>query len=211
MLTKPIVALRDWLCQVLDHSPPLEVKLQKYLKGRRSLDSLSPTDLWSDLKTALSGLSKAYCVTDALDEMDSGNDDFLKGLVDLGRWHPENIKVFMTSRPTVSLEMSLRSFSLPQIRLEEGQVDLDIAAYVQYKLRSSSIAKEEWSSIQEAIPGRANGLFLYAKMSMDVLLEPGGRVWGLASTSLSTCNDARTLLRLWSIHIPTISGRHNHQ
>ncbi|OKP13285.1 hypothetical protein PENSUB_1016 [Penicillium subrubescens] len=23
---KPLVALRDWLCQVLDHSPPLQVK-----------------------------------------------------------------------------------------------------------------------------------------------------------------------------------------
>jgi hypothetical protein len=121
---------------------------------------------------ALGGFPKAYCITDALDEMDTGNDDFLKGLVDLGRWRPENIKVLMTSRPTARLETSLRSFSISQIRLEERQVDLDIAAYVQYKLRRSSIAKEDWSAIQEAIPGRANGLFLYAKMSMDVLLEP---------------------------------------
>lgn len=169
---KPIVALRDWLCQALDHSPPLQVKLQKYLKGSRSLAILSPADLWSDLKMALGGFPKAYCITDALDEMDTGNDDFLKGLVDLGRWRPENIKVLMTSRPTARLETSLRSFSISQIRLEERQVDLDIAAYVQYKLRRSSIAKEDWSAIQEAIPGRANGLFLYAKMSMDVLLEP---------------------------------------
>lgn len=173
---KPIVALRDWLCQLLDRSPQLQVKLQKYLKERRALDSLSPTDLWSDLKMALCGFPKAYCVTDGLDKMDTGNDDFLKGLVDLGRWRPENIKVLMTSRPTTSLETSLRSFATPQVRLEERQVDLDIVKYVQYKLRSSSIAKEDWSDIQEAIPGRANGLFLYAKMSMDVLLEPGADV-----------------------------------
>lgn len=172
----PIAALRDWLCQVLDYSPPLQVKLQQYLEEHRSLDSLSPTDLWSDLKMALRNLHKTYCVTDALDEMDPGHDDFLKGLVDLGRWRPESIKVLMTSRPIARLETSLRSFSIPQIRLEERLVDLDIAAYVQYKLRSSSIAKEDWSAIQQAIPGRANGMFLYAKMSMDVFLEPGADV-----------------------------------
>jgi NACHT domain. len=75
---KPIAALRDWLCQVLNYSPPLQVKLHQYLKQRRSLDSLSPTDLWSDLKMALDGFPRAYCVTDALDEMGQGNAGFLE-------------------------------------------------------------------------------------------------------------------------------------
>ncbi|KAJ5355479.1 uncharacterized protein N7496_012691 [Penicillium cataractarum] len=173
---KPIVALRDWLCQVLDYSPPLQVKLQNYVAKGRSLDSLSPDDLWSDLMMALHGFPKVYCVTDALDEMDRGNDEFLKRLVALGQWRPKNVKVLMTSRPIARLETSLRSFSIPQLRLEERFVDLDIAAYVQYKLCGSSIAKENWSAIQEAIPGRANGIFLYAKISMDVFLEPGADV-----------------------------------
>ncbi|KAJ6024580.1 hypothetical protein N7540_005377 [Penicillium herquei] len=175
---KPIVALRDWLCQILDYSPPLQVKLHQCVEEKRSLDDLSPMDLWDDLKMALSGLTSVYCVTDALDEMDLGNDDFLHGLVDLGRWRPKNIKVLMTSRPIARLETSLRSsmISIPQIRLEERMVDLDIGAYVQYKLRSSSIAKEHWSVIEEAIPGRANGMFLYAKISMDAFLEPGADV-----------------------------------
>ncbi|KAJ5633076.1 hypothetical protein N7490_009415 [Penicillium lividum] len=170
---KPIAALRDWLCQVLNYSPPLQVKLQKYLAQDRSLESLSSADMWSDLMIALQDLPKAYCVTDALDEIDLGHDDFLKSLVDLGQWRPKNVKVLMTSRLIARLETSLRSFGIPQIRLEERLVDLDIAAYVQYKLRGSSIAQENWSAIQEAIPGRANGIFLYAKMSMDVFLEPG--------------------------------------
>ncbi|KAJ5715120.1 uncharacterized protein N7483_012301 [Penicillium malachiteum] len=175
---KPIVALRDWLCQILDYSPPLQVKLDQYVKDKRSLDDLSPMDLWDDLKMALSGLPSVYCVTDALDEMDLGNDDFLHGLVDLGRWRPKKIKVLMTSRPIARLETSLRSsmISIPQIRLEERMVDLDIGAYVQYRLRRSSIAKEHCSVIEEAIPGRANGMFLYAKMSMDAFLEPGADV-----------------------------------
>lgn len=173
---EPIVALRDWLCQVLDYSPPLQVKLQKYVSQSQSLDSLSPADLWSDLMMALRSLPKAYCVTDALDEMDMGNNEFLKRLVALGQWRPKDVKVLMTSRPITRLETSLRSFSIPQLRLEERLVDLDITAYVQYKLCGSSIAKENWSAIQEAIPGRANGIFLYAKMSMDVFLEPGADV-----------------------------------
>ncbi|KAJ5719638.1 hypothetical protein N7493_007216 [Penicillium malachiteum] len=175
---KPIVALRDWLCQILDYSPPLQVKLHQFVKEKRSLDDISPMDLWDDLKMALSGLPNAYCVTDALDEMDIGNDEFLHGLVDLGRWRPNNIKVLMTSRPIARLETSLRSsmISIPQIRLEERMVDLDIAAYVQYRLRKSSVTKEYWNVIEEAIPGRANGMFLYAKISMDAFLEPNADV-----------------------------------
>ncbi|KAJ5432500.1 uncharacterized protein N7458_011656 [Penicillium daleae] len=147
---KPIAALRDWLCQVLDYSPPLQVKLQKYVAQDRSLDSLSPADLWSDFMMAF--------------------------VIELGQWRPQNVKVLMTSRPITRLETSLRSVSIPQMRLEERLVDLDIAAYVQYKLFGSSIAKENWAAIQEAIPGRANGIFLYAKMSMDVFLESGADV-----------------------------------
>ncbi|KAJ5615350.1 hypothetical protein N7537_000464 [Penicillium hordei] len=170
---QPVSALRDWLCQLLDYSPALQVKLKSYIDNHRDLDSLSPTDLWKDLKLALATFPQAYCVTDALDEMDQGNDEFLHALVDLGQWRPSNVKVFITSRPVSIVENSLRSFSIPQIRLEEKLVDLDIAAYVQYKLRHSSIAPESWSVIEDAIPGRANGLFLYAKLSMDAFLEPG--------------------------------------
>ncbi|KGO39178.1 hypothetical protein PEXP_046520 [Penicillium expansum] len=170
---QPVAALRDWLCQLLDYSPPLQVKLKNYINDHRDLESLSPSDLWKDLKLALVTLPKVYCVTDALDEMDRGNDEFLHALVELGQWRPSNIKVFITSRPVSIVENSLRSFSIPQIRLEEKLVDLDIATYVQYKLRHSPIAPESWSIIEEAIPGRANGLFLYAKLSMDAFLEPG--------------------------------------
>ncbi|CAI7609372.1 unnamed protein product [Penicillium glandicola] len=170
---QPVAALRDWLCQLLDYSPPLQVKLKSYIDDRRHLNSLSPSDLWKDLKLALATFPKVYCVTDALDEMDQGNDEFLQALVELSQWRPSNVKVLITSRPVSIVENSLRSFSIPQIRLEEKLVDLDIAAYVQYKLRHSSVAPESWSVIEEAIPGRANGLFLYAKLSMDAFLEPG--------------------------------------
>lgn len=173
---KPIAALRDWLCQILNYNPPLQVKLKEYIDNRRSIESLSPGDLWKDLKPALDSSPKVYCVTDALDEMDNGNDGFLHSLVELGQWRPSNIKVLITSRPVASLEAPLRTFPFLQIRLEERLVDLDIAAYVQHKLRNSPIPKEHWNIIEEAIPGRANGLFLYARLSMEAFLEPGADV-----------------------------------
>ncbi|KAJ5914532.1 hypothetical protein N7504_003415 [Penicillium tannophilum] len=165
---KPIAALRDWICQVLHYSPLIQVKLEKYLDAGKSLNSLSLSDLWKDLRLALGSIPRAYCIVDALDEMDRGNEDFLHALVELGQWRPSNLKVLMTSRPIPSLEASLRRHPA-----EERLVDLDIASYVQYKLRKSSISKEDWSVIEEAVPGRAKGLFLYAKLAMDAFLEPG--------------------------------------
>ncbi|KAJ5889943.1 hypothetical protein N7504_010753 [Penicillium tannophilum] len=168
----PVAMLRDWLCQILPYSPALQLKLIEK-SNNRSLSSLSLSDLWKDLKFALALLPKVYCVTDALDEMDQGNDDFLHALVNFSQWRPANVKVLITSRPVVAVENPLRTFSIPHIRLEEQFVDMDISAYVQYRLRSSSILPEFRDLIVEAIPGRANGLFLYAKLSMDAFLEPG--------------------------------------
>lgn len=173
---KPSAALRDWLCQVLHYSPPLQVKLKEYLEKRRSIDSLSLSDLWRDLKVALEAFPRAYCVIDALDEMDPGNEEFLHALVELGQWRPGNMKVLITSRPVPVVETSLRPFTIPQIRLEERLVDLDIGAYVQYRLRNSSVPQEHRGIIEKAIPGRANGLFLYAKLSMDAFVEPDADV-----------------------------------
>lgn len=171
---QPVAALRDWLCQILPFSPSLQVKLKKeYLDEKRSIDSLAANDLWKNIKLALSAFPRAYCVTDALDEMDQGNDDFLQALVELGQWRPENLKVLIFSRPVVAVESPLRPFSVPFLRLEEQLVDMDIAAYVQYRLRNSSVPKEYWNLITEAVPGRANGLFLYARLSMDAFSKPG--------------------------------------
>lgn len=86
---RPIAALRDWLCQILSYSSPLQGKLKGYL-GRR-LESLSPSDFWKDLKLALESFPRVYCVTDALDEMDEGNDGFLHSLAELGEWRPSNV------------------------------------------------------------------------------------------------------------------------
>ncbi|KAJ5613645.1 hypothetical protein N7528_007299 [Penicillium herquei] len=174
---QPVGALRDWLCQILPFSPPLQARLKtEYLDRNRSIDSLATSDLWENIKFALSAFPKAYCITDALDEMDHGNEDFIQALAEFGEWRPANLKVLILSRPVVVVESPLRPFSMLSLRLEEQLVDIDIAAYVQHRLQGSVVSKEYWGLIKKAVPGRANGLFLYARLAMDAFLKPGADV-----------------------------------
>ncbi|GKT46777.1 ankyrin-2 [Colletotrichum spaethianum] len=171
---EPVALLRDWLDQVLVYSPPLQKRLKEYTeKEKKPLSTMSMNDLWKDLRLALSGFpDKVFCVADALDEIDHGNEAFIKALADLGNWMPGKVKVLITSRPVPSVEIPLRTTKYLQIRLQGSMVDVDISAFVQKGLDISSILPEDQQIIREAIPGRANGLFLYAKLAMDAFLKP---------------------------------------
>jgi ankyrin repeat protein len=184
---KPRAALQDWLAQALVYSPPLQLQLRAYLADSeqeskkegssqpRELDSVSTIDLWQHLRTALSHLNRAYIVVDALDEMHQSpaTDEFMSHLLDLASWKPAQIKILVTSRPTVSLEQTRSDEDVLYLKLDEGNVDKDIGAYIVFRLASSAIPTELHGAIQAAVPGRANGLFLYAKLAMDTLLREG--------------------------------------
>ncbi|KAI7774252.1 hypothetical protein LA080_009029 [Diaporthe eres] len=173
----------DWLDQVLVYSPPLQKKLKGYAVKEgygdktRALATMSMQDLWDDLRLAFSGLpGRVYCVADALDEMDRCNDAFLQALAELGSWNPSKVKVLITSRPVPAVEGPLRHAKCTQIRLQEKMVDADISTFVRRGLENTNICHDDQQLIQEAIPGRANGLFLYAKLAMDAFLEPGANI-----------------------------------
>ena len=184
---KPRAALQDWLAQALTHSPPVQLRLKDYLgdlnwpsdrqrsSQPRELESVSDLDLWQHLRTALSHLSRAYIIVDALDEMDEGQDTdaFLHHLSDLADWKPSQVKILITSRPVASVERHLRKETLLRLRLDEEKVDRDISAYVQSRLDASTIPPEMCGPIQAAVPGKSKGLFLYAKLAMDDLLKEG--------------------------------------
>ncbi|KAH0430166.1 hypothetical protein CcaCcLH18_05870 [Colletotrichum camelliae] len=175
---EPVAALRDWLAQVLKFSPPLQLRMRRLLDEKRSLDSVSIDDFWSYLRIAVPQLPKAYCVVDALDEMDQNEhtQSFLKTLAELSQLSPSKFKVVITSRPLAVIEKPLRNTKFVNIRLEEGNVDRDISAYVQDRLSTSSIPEEYHVAIQRAVPGNANGLFLYAKLAMDAFLRPKANI-----------------------------------
>ncbi|RSL46418.1 hypothetical protein CEP53_010331 [Fusarium sp. AF-6] len=173
---RPINLLRDWLDQILLYSPPLQAILKEYIDTDRSLDSVSMDELWRHLRMALASIPLTYCVVDALDEMDQYNDGFVRSLADLGHWRPSSVKVLMTSRPVVSVETPMRGIGYIDIRMEEDLIDIDIAAYVRHCLDGTSISEDDRQQIKQAVPGRANGLFLYAKLAMKAFLEPNVNV-----------------------------------
>lgn len=162
---------RDFISQILNHSPTLQAKMRKYIDERRSLDSISSLELWQDLVSALSLLPKVYCIVDALDEMDIDQESFFKNLVDLGKNRPSSIKLLMTSRPLPRVEAILRDPSVLQIRLEESLVDKDIAVYVDHRLRNYPEYNEELkTAIRHSIGFKSKGSFLYSRLMMDELL-----------------------------------------
>jgi hypothetical protein len=173
---KPDALLRDWIHQILNYSPPLQKKLKSDMESR-SLETVSIDEMWQNLYMALSGISgTVVCVADALDEIDQGNDSFLASLASLGTWRPDKVKVLMTSRPVPTVEGPLRKSPGLQIRLHEDLVDIDIRTYVQSTLSKSAIPRSDWRTIIDAVPGKANGLFLYAKLAMDAFMELGADI-----------------------------------
>lgn len=196
---EPVALLRDWLDQILEYSPPLQKKLKGYVVKEeygdktRPLNTMSMQDLWDDLRLALSGLpGRVYCVADALDEMDSGNDTFLQALAELGSWNPSKVKVLITSRPVPAVEGPLRHAKCSQIRLQENMVDADISTFVRQVLENSNVCHDNQQLIQEAIPGRANGLFLYARLAMNAFLEPGANIKAVLDSLPANMNQMYT-------------------
>lgn len=172
---RPINLLRDWLSQILEYSPPLQTILKEHIEHGRSLGSFSHDDFWLLLKTAMAHVPKVFCVVDAIDEMDADCLPFLESLTSLGKWRPSKVKILATSRPNANLEPFLRSTSL-KTDLWADMVDLDIATYVAARLADSDIPQSDCETIKEAVPGRANGLFLYARLALDAFLQPGAVV-----------------------------------
>ncbi|KAJ4261628.1 hypothetical protein NW762_007061 [Fusarium torreyae] len=170
---RPINLVRDWLDQILEYCPPLQATLSNYVDQSRSLDSISIDELWRLLKTALESIPRVYCIVDALDEMDDGNSDFITQLADLGCWRPSSVKVLLTSRPTANVEAAMRGAKFLDVRMEEKLVDVDISTYVRHYLAGTSLSENDQQLVKEAVPGRANGLFLYAKLAIKAFLEPG--------------------------------------
>lgn len=174
---EPQALLRDWLDQLLTYSPPLQKELKGYIDAGRSIESLSTESLWKDLRKAFSCLpGKVFCVADALDEMDGGNESFLQDLTSLGSFRPGKVKVLVTSRPVPNVGIPLRKGTPLQVRLEESLVDMDISTFVQSALSGSNIPPSDQELIKNAVPGRASGLFLYAKLAMDAFLEPNAEI-----------------------------------
>jgi ankyrin repeat protein len=165
---RPEAALRDWLAQALTFSPPLQLELKHKMNG--SVEKLTISDLSQLLRSALTRISQAYCIVDALDEMDqTALKPFLQVLDDLGHWRPEEIKFIITSRPVAIVERIVRNLRLLDVRLDKELVEPDIIMYLRHRLGRSFLLPESHSAVVDYIVDKADGLFLYAKLAMDAI------------------------------------------
>ncbi|KAH8786240.1 hypothetical protein BGZ57DRAFT_940353 [Hyaloscypha finlandica] len=99
------------------------------------LDDFSDEILWEYLLTGLSSVGKAYCIIDALDEMELlPKDSFLARLNNLATFRPKAVKLLMTSRPKQYLQSSLRDTSIVHISLEDDLVGHDITLFLSYRI-----------------------------------------------------------------------------
>lgn len=165
----PQSLLRDCSFQLLDHSPLLQSSLNRAMQKYPTISQLPFDELFKSFSSALTAMGKVYCVVDALDEMDLGQDVFLADLLNLGRRYPKTIKLALTSRQLPYLEAHFKGSCLVDLRLDRINVDNDIATYILHRLKNlqAIIMPEEAQDIKVAICDKGKGLFLYARLMMD--------------------------------------------
>ncbi|KAK2759133.1 hypothetical protein FQN54_003232 [Arachnomyces sp. PD_36] len=166
--------VRDCLYQLLDHVIPLRARLKDLQKQNSSIEYVSFQELWRAFLFALSTLPRAYVVFDALDELAVEQNGFLALLLELAQMSPQSIKLIITSRPVSHLVNALRGPSLGLIRLKKRDVESDIATYIDQRLvkqEKHPFTEEQQIRIKETICQKAQGLFLYARLMLDQLMQ----------------------------------------
>ncbi|KAF4457192.1 Ankyrin-3 [Fusarium austroafricanum] len=164
----PRALIQDWLAQLLPHSPKLQFALQPRLMT--SLAETSDNDLIDLFLDGVSCVPKLYCVGDALDEMSTDNTPFLNKLNSLATHRPRTLKLLMTSRPSRNLQSTLRDSSIVHISLQQRLVDVDILAYLNHRFDMSPKLDHHLhlkTDIINMVAQKSEGLFLYAKLTMD--------------------------------------------
>ena len=161
--------LRDWISQLLPFSEMLQVSLWELLEEDKDLESISTNQLWKQLLAGLRVVDRAYCVVDALDEMDV-DEEFLSRLNALGLFRPAHVKVMMTSRPKQYLQRALKDPQVIHVSLEEDLVKRDISVFVSHRAAQfgrDSVDRKTQEFIKDTVCERSRGLFLYARLMLD--------------------------------------------
>ncbi|KAH7129728.1 ankyrin repeat-containing domain protein [Dactylonectria estremocensis] len=164
----PRAMMQDWLAQLLPHSTNLQLALQPRLKT--NIDEISDTDLVDLFLNGISSVPKVYCVADALDEMTAHNKPFLDRINSLATYRPRSLKLLMTSRPKQYLQSALRDSSIVHISLQQKLVHLDIASYLNHRFDVTPKSDAQLGVKKrfiDMVSKRSEGLFLYAKLTMD--------------------------------------------
>jgi hypothetical protein len=79
------------------------------------------------------------------------------------------LKLVITSRPISTIERIVRNLRRLDIRLSKEAVNPDISTYLRHRLGCSTLPVERHDAIMNEVLKKADGLFLYAKLSMDTI------------------------------------------
>lgn len=164
----PRSLIQDWLAQLLPHSPKLQFALQSRLGTK--LEETSDSDIINIFLHGTSSVPKLYCVGDALDEMTTENRPFLDKLNSLVTHRPQSLKLLITSRPKQHLQSALRDSSIVHISLQQRLVDADIVSYLRHRFDTAMMTEDKLQvkeQLIDMVARRSEGLFLYAKLTMD--------------------------------------------
>ncbi|KAL4889078.1 ankyrin repeat-containing domain protein [Aspergillus ambiguus] len=170
----PRTLLKDFAHGLLSHSPQLQSSLKRLQEEHGTVDEVPFEDLWRCISSALAATRRAYCVVDALDEMEPGHENFIRSLIDLANQHPQSIKLVLTSRQLLYLEERFRGTAgLIDLRLDRRNVDKDIEKYIDHRVntREPPMGPEEAACMKQSICDRGQGLFLYARLMIDELFS----------------------------------------
>lgn len=164
----PRALIQDWLAQLLPYSAKLQFALQPLLET--SLAETSDNDLIQLFLDGVLCVPKVYCVGDALDEMTTDNRSFLDKLNGLATYRPRSLKLLMTSRPKQYLQSALRDSSIVHVSLQQQLVDADIISFLNHRFDRAPKSDNQQKLKQDIInmvARRSEGLFLYAKLTID--------------------------------------------
>ncbi|KAL6229079.1 hypothetical protein BDW75DRAFT_250178 [Aspergillus navahoensis] len=165
--------VRDCLFQLLDSNVYIVARLKHLRQQHPNIDDAPFHELWSAFCTMLSLLPRVYVVLDALDELHVEEHQFLTHLLALTQQKPGSIKVIMTGRPVAPLLDALKGPSLGLVRLTERAVGTDVATYIAQRLSQQhpALSEGDRSRVHDTLCQKAKGLFLYARLVLDQLLE----------------------------------------
>ena len=169
----PRALIKDWLAQLLPHSPQLQYELKSRMEDD-ALDDLPDSELFQIFLEAASRVPKVYCVADALDEMSVGSHHFLKRMNALATFRPAAVKLLIMSRPKQYLQSVLRDTAIVHISLQEKLVNADIVSYLNHRFEHTQLpdrTHQYKDQLINMVAEKSQGLFLIAKLTMDQVIS----------------------------------------
>ena len=177
----PSMVLQTLAFQLACHLPDYRKNLLRTLpKNKAALEELTEDELFETLlgpniaNTVDGGQETMAIVVDGLDECGTPERNALARLLakrapGLPRW----LRVLVLARRTPAVLQSMSSAARIELDSRAPQNRADIRAYFAQRLEPRFGQDPQWNASLDALTDRSEGVFLYAEMMSEMLLEKG--------------------------------------